>query len=129
MQIFSTNFPLVAMKREIELAEDERKFLIDKAKKYDSLKEIRAVQKKFFYAMKVDEKITRLGQEPILYRVGRWTASTAVMRKYGITNVFTDDNYGKLDYIKNSKFTPFVFRKGLLSFDLDDQDNLIPLTE
>ncbi|MBC3920399.1 hypothetical protein H8L32_23245 [Undibacterium sp. CY18W] len=116
-------------KKEVELSEVERRFLIDMAKKYVRLKEIRELQQKFFSDMKVDEEITRLGQEPILYSMGRWTASTAVMKKYGITNVFADDNYGKFDYMKNSKFTPIVFRKGLLSFDLDEQDKLIPLIE
>ena len=114
---------------ETSLSDEERNYLEERRGKYLALAALRVKQATFFKSIQVDESITRLGQEPVKYPSGNWTASLAVMQKFGITNVHADVNYGQPDYIQASKFKIIAFRRGVLTFDLNEQGELVALSD
>jgi hypothetical protein len=55
-------------------------------------------QEALLNSLRVDEYITRLGQEPVSFRAA-WTVSVATMKLFGITDVLAEDAYGTSGYV------------------------------
>lgn len=58
-------------------------------------------QEAFFGSLRIDEYITRMGQEPISFNAA-WTVSVETMRQFGITGVLADDQYGTVAYVETA---------------------------
>jgi hypothetical protein len=82
------------------ISTEDRKFVDDNRITVESLMGVRETQARFFDSVEVNEYITRLGQEPVSFGIDSWTATTAVMEKFGIRNVEAPANYGSLDYLR-----------------------------
>jgi hypothetical protein len=60
---------------------------------------LREKQVRFFQMIGVDERITRIGQEPVNQGV-TWTVPVADMRLFGVSDVDAPDGYGTPDYCR-----------------------------
>jgi len=100
-------------------ADEVRIFLAENKKKYLAIVEAREAQSKFFADIGVDEYITRLGQEPINYKIDAWTTTVRVMEKFGITNIEAAPDYGALQQMRKNPLTALLLRSEILTFDLD----------
>jgi hypothetical protein len=64
---------------------------------------LQRLQAEFYAEIGVDERITRLGQEPQPI-AETWTVTVPTMGLYGIRNVTAPDNYGRPDYLREINF-------------------------
>ncbi len=116
-------------KSAVKLNDEEINYLAEKRAIYEGIKAGRAAQSSFFSQLGVDEYIGRLGQEPIRYPSESWAASVKVMSKFGISNVTADPRYGTLAYMKRNPFAAFISKGPLLSFDLSETGEVIPISK
>lgn len=101
----------------------EQEFLVREKITHDKYVQLRAEQKTFFNKIKVNEYITRLGQEPVNYQAP-WTATVDVMRTMGIENVSAAPEYGTAGYLRGGLNTLF---RNIIVFDIDHQGKIITL--
>lgn len=80
------------------LADDELLYLIEHAFKYESIERLRAMQRRLYAKLGVNEYITRLGQEPVHYEIDGWAASLPLMRAMGLTQIEAPANYADKPY-------------------------------
>jgi hypothetical protein len=72
------------------LSDAERRFFENSGK-------LQSMQKEFFSRVGVNEYVTRLGQEPVNYKIA-WTLSVPDMEKFGIFKVQAPAWYGRPSY-------------------------------
>jgi hypothetical protein len=98
---------------------DDRLFLEENEKFFESALVMRDLQARFFDEIQINEYITRLGQEPINLGIDSWTTTVKVMEKFGINNVEAPANYGSPAYLRSIPLAGWFFKGKFLTFDLD----------
>jgi hypothetical protein len=101
----------------------EQEFLAREKSAHDKYVQIRAEQKTFFEKIKVNEYITRLGQEPVNHQAV-WTATVGLMHTMGIDNVSAPPEYGTADYLRGGLSILFG---NIIVFDVDQQGKIVAL--
>ena len=111
------------------LTSSEKEFLTNNQIKYESAKKIRLMQAELFSQLGIDEYITRLGQEPIWYKVDGWTATIELMNKMGIKNVEANPNYASANYLKRNLIANIQSGGEPIVFGLDSAGKIVTLNQ
>jgi len=111
----------------LERTNEDPLYVSENALRYQSLKRIVKAQSEFYARIGVDEAIDRLGQEPTEYGVAGWSATTAVMEKYGIQGVNAAANYAEPEYLRMLSGLNALFKGKFMSFGLDSSGKLTPI--
>jgi hypothetical protein len=116
-------------KKPSDLTSDEKDFLTKDEFKYQSIKRMRQLQATFFSRVGVDEYITRLGQEPHIYRSDGWTVTPDVMTKMGFKNVVCPPDYGSEQYVKRNMLATIENHGKLLIFGTSSNGSIVPISQ
>ncbi|MFZ6643825.1 hypothetical protein ACO0LL_29140 [Undibacterium sp. TC4M20W] len=87
------------------------------------------MQAELFSQIGIDEYITRLGQEPIWYKVDGWTATIELMNKMGIKNVEANPNYASANYLKRNLIANIQSGGEPIVFGLDSAGKIVTLNQ
>lgn len=100
-------YRLLSGLRENELSDEQKTWLQGNGMISQKLAGLQQIQAEYFSSIGVDERITRLGQEPVPVAEA-WTVTASTMQAFGITNVELPAGYETLAYaqrwVKNSGF-------------------------
>lgn len=99
-------------------ADPYAKFAVAKLGRYWSVTEYRALETGYFKEIGFDGTLVVLGNQPVHYDTGWWTATVGVMEKYGIKDVEAPSDYGTPAYLNKSIFRRMYFRDARLTFEL-----------
>ena len=102
------------------LTEEDSDYLVKKRIAYLGIVEARKAQRKFFDTIRVNEEITRLGQEPHNFGIDSWTATVELMRLHGIDNVEASEDYGTVSYIQKHPLFGLLLGGRAVTFDLHE---------
>lgn len=110
-----------ALSRHPEKSQSETVFLLENKIKYEVTLRLRRRQAEFYSSMGIDERVTRLSQEPRKHVVDCAVASNKLMSRFGISDVDTPQNYGTNRYLIQNGLGQLLCKGVPVSFDLIDQ--------
>jgi hypothetical protein len=85
--------------------------------RFEMIQKQRVAQAVFYQRIGMNERLTRLGQEPVQYDIEWWTATPELMKAFGIDNVNTPENYGTAQYLAGNIFAKTMFRGKVAAFE------------
>jgi hypothetical protein len=110
---------------ESELTGEDKEFLSGKRESIATIMKFRELEKVFYDELQINEYITRLGQEPVAYKLESWTMTVRAMEKFGVQNVSAPEGYGTPAYMKRLPTQTFTCNGKCMTFDVDDRGNVV----
>ncbi len=95
---------------------------------YWALREVRIAEAEFMKRVGANEYLFRLGQEPVMYNPDCWSVTAAVLTKFGVRNLKTDQTFGDPYENATNPFGRWLCGGKPTSFDLDKNGNIIDVT-
>jgi len=114
---------ILALSSSGQASQEQLEYLEKDKLRYSTSSRLVSEQRQFFKKIDVNEYITRLGHEPVMYnRV--WVATVDVMNKMNIQNVSAPEGYGSIDYLQ--KHHPNQVQRWV-SFGLNTKGEIVKL--
>lgn len=109
------------------LTEEQLKYLAENERRYPNWEKQTALQKGLFDVLRLNEYITRLGQEPKNFQA-QWTTPIAMMEKFGIKNIQAPVDYGSKKYVE-AAYPNTGLRTKPLSLTMNAQGEIVEILE
>lgn len=106
-------------------ADPYAKFAVANLGRYWSVTEQRDLETAYFREIGFDGALVLLGDQPVHYDTGWWTATVGVMEKYGIRDVEAPADYGTPAYLSKSIFRKLYFKDARVTFELGPDGKVV----